>query len=544
MSQIEILPISGMNGQEAHYVRRNQPLTTSVVSMSPMDRQRLLGYEERWRFYQGLHWGANPSDGDPLITINLMKMIVLKLASWMVGQGMEITVSDALADITLPVVKEVWEYNKEAKLLLELAIMGGVTGDCFTLVTWDAPSSAELRINPHTQGKIRIRLLGSHQCFPIWNPRNKEELTAVYIITEDADNRIPFVSATQQPIPGSNTAGLRTRRFIEIITPDTITTHYEDEQPVSRANELGEIPLVHWPNLVFPGEFYGMSDLDGLIDLQKELNQKLTDVSDIVHMNAAPITIITGAKAKALEKGPRNMWCFANENVKVANLTASGALESSQQYIEFLLQMIWDLSGVPEGSLGRVQAVSNTAAAALKVQFGPIIEAIGRKAVSFEPGIERVNYFILRFNQVMNRVTYPIDLCATCGGRILQFPVTSPNGVVKLRRKCYVVDTQTGDFMAPDDVKLHVARQFSYGKETRMIPFSQFKREFGKKSASYWDPAPMKDLQKQAEADQAKVEAQADAEQEQGQAAADDEHSKAMELKTAPKPPSEGSDGS
>ena len=534
-ASVEFLPITSLAGTEVPYLRRNQPTTTSVISMNPADKARLVRYEERWRMYQGIQWSYSRDNGDPLITANIAKTIIHKLAAWLVGKGMELNTTEALSEITLPVLREVWKANDEHVLLHEMAVSSGVTGDGFVLVTYQEPTSLERVVDPHGRGKIRIRLLPSHQVFPQWDPRNMKRLRAVKIISEEADNRMPDITPQHGAIvDGPNAHGRQIRRYVETITPDTITEGYDDEIPVSRPNELGEVPLIHWPNVAFPGEYYGMSDLDGIIDLQKELNQKLTNVSDIVNIHASPITIITGAKVAAVERGPRGMWSFTNEKVKVFNLTAPGDMAGIQKYLEFIMQMIYDLSGVPEGSLGRIQAISNTSEVALKIQFGPLIEAITRKEATFIPAIKKINYFILRLYQLITKQSFPTDLCATCGGRILEFPVNGLDGVTRTMKKCFMINMVTLDFMDPQDVRIRVRRQFSFGEATQEMPFWRAKQEFGKKSTSYWDPAPEVDQQKMAEKEQERAEqAQEDAQQQQSDAD-DVDFERQMALKNGP----------
>lgn len=536
MGTIEFLPTSGALGQAQPYARRNQPVTTAVLGLNPSDRMRLAGIEERWRFYQGLQWSMPRDDGDPLITANLSKMIILKLATWLVGKGIDIKVSEALSDVTLPILKEVWKYNKQAAFLLEAAIMAGVTGDCFVMVMWEEPTSVELSLNPYTQGKVRLRLLGSHQAFPQWDPRNREKLVKLRIITEEADNRLPDISPNSYgTVEGAH--GRPIRRYVETYTADTIEEGYDGEEKITRPNALGEIPMVHWANLVFPNEYYGMSDLDGIIDLQRELNQKLTDQSDIVHIHAAPVTVITGAKSAGLKKGPRAMWAFTNANVKVFHLTSSNSIADIQAYINFIMQLIYDLSGVPEGSLGRIQPVSNTSAAALQLQFGPLMEAISRKAATMEPGLEKLCYFILRYDSLMNNKPLPVDICEECGGRILEFPEVGADGVTRINRECFIIDKQTLDFMEPDRVKMAWRRQFSFGEATTELEFGRIKLEAGKKHSSFWDPEPEMDLEKVAEAQKAKQDAQQEEAQGQLDQGAEDEHRRQLEQIEAKKPP-------
>lgn len=556
---IQFLPFQGYGGTQVPYERRNAPQNT--FALSPADSRRLKRYEEHWRFYQGIQWGFQREDGEALVTVNYCKKIVDKKAAWLVGKGMSLDVPEALIEITKPVLEEVWKYNEEQRFLNEAAVSGGVTGDVFVMVTPQYPDAAQLAINPHTQGKIRIQLLNPHTVFPVWDTLDKNKLLSVRIVTEVIDSKAVLAQQVQQSAMGMD-ARLRgptpsqpamldimqKRRYIQTLTPEYIDEGWEGESITRKPNPLGEIPLVHIPNESVPNEYYGMSDLDSIIDVQREFNEKMTDLSDIVNYHASPVTVITGAKAKQLEKGPKALWTGLPSDARVQTLQLAGDLGMSHKYLELVRQVMLDLSGVPEQSLGREQAVSNTAAAALAIQFQPLEEVRERKAPNYEHGIEQINYLILRYHQLMTGMQLPVNLCEHCGGRIVEFAVTGADGTRSIRRKCYLIDPETLDFMDPDNVEVTIKREHSFGVETRKMRYGDIRKMWGKKHTSYWDPEKAIDKQEEADthkehAEKKAEEAKAEAEEaqkksaDQNAAAQDVAHQRNLELKTAGQAP-------
>jgi hypothetical protein len=189
---ITFLTTQGNGGTAVPYTRRNLEGThTTELTHSPQDSIRLARIEEGWRFYLGSHWSFSREDGDPLVTANYARAVVDKKASWLVGNDMTLSVPDAFVKKTKPVLEEVWKYNGGKAHLLRMAKMGGVTGDVNVLVTYQEPTSKQLAINPHTRGSIRLRLLGSHQVFPTWDPLNQEKLKSLKIITHVDDPSAP-----------------------------------------------------------------------------------------------------------------------------------------------------------------------------------------------------------------------------------------------------------------------------------------------------------------------------------------------------------------
>lgn len=494
---IQFLSLQGTGGTAVPYERRNAPYYVSSVAVNPQDSLRLKRYEEHWRFYSGIQWSFQREDGEPLVTANYCRPVVNKKASFLLGKGVLFDTPEALREITLPIIDEVWEYNNKETMLLEMAITGGVTGDVFVMPVFQPPTQKELAINPYTEGKIRLRLCLPHQVFPTWNPLNHEELQHVRIVTEVADQPQWAPEQLRNPITVGNLGAQRKRRYVEDIFPDRIIEGWEDEGRNERPNDLGEVPMVHIANETFPGEYFGFSDLDGVIDIQREYNEKLTDISDIVNYHAAPVTVVLGAKVRNLDKGPKSIWGGLPADAKVFNLELGGSLDVSHKYLTTIQQILFDISGIPEGSLGRLQNISNTSAAALQVQFQPLIEATDRKKPTYKAGLQKINYFILRWWQIAKRVSFPVDLCEHCGGRIVE--KKDEKGLIT--RRCYMVHPQTMEFMKPDDVQITFKRQLSFGTETRKMTFRQVKEEFLKKSASFWDPQEETDLEEEAEED-------------------------------------------
>jgi hypothetical protein len=457
---------------------------------------RVRRYVEFWNFYFGKHWSYQSEEGIPFVTVNYFRKIIDKLAEFMASKGFVITVPESLEETSKTYLDEVWKYNKRDQLSLEIALMGGVTGDVFVMVTDEEPSELQKRINPFSQGKTKIQLLPSTNVFPTWDPLNTDRLLQVRIETiyhADRQVRTPGIDTDDK---GNY---LSHKRFTQIITPDRIVEQYHGEIPSIRPNVLGEIPIVHIRNMSIPHDYYGMSDGQDLIDINREMNEKSTDISDIIHYHAGPITVITGAKTKALDRSPKAIWSGLPSDARVFNLSLEGDLGASQDYLAMMKRTLHELSDVPEGVLGAQQPISNTSGVALHIQYQPILGRVKKKRATYEPGFEKINYFILRIGMVKGRIHLPYDLCASCGGRVLEYD--DPNGelvpqwsdeldtyvdVVKRIKRCFHVDKQTLEFMNPNDMRVKVWRQYGFGNEIIDVSLSEAK-EIAQGAKSFWD---------------------------------------------------------
>ena len=389
------------------------------LNLEQAELLRVQRYNEGWRFYYGKHWIFDREDGEPLVTLNYFRKIIDKGVAFLTSKGFVIQTPTSLEEVTKPFLDEVWEYNRRDQLVTDMATMGSVSGDVFNLITYEEPSQMQKRLNPYSEGRIRVNLLGSEQVYPTWDPLNIDTLTAVRIET------IYYAERGTRQLDREDRVNhegrqLYTKRFTQIITPFQIVEQYHGDMPVIRPNILGEIPIVHIRNLSLPKEYYGLPDSQDIIDLQRELNEKATDISDTINYHSAPITVITGAKAKQLERGPRQIWSGLPAEARVQNLQLGGDLTAAVNYWERIKKCIHELSDIPEGALGAMQAISNTSGVALHMTWQPLIEKTRRKRIQYEPGIEQINYFILRIAMLKGLLNVPFDLCKHCGGRIVE----------------------------------------------------------------------------------------------------------------------------
>lgn len=184
--------------------------------------------------------------------------------------------------------------------------------------------------------------------------------------------------------------------YTEIITDEFIEEYVNDELLDARENPLGTIPIVHIRNISVSGSPWGLADIVDVIPLNREFNEKATEISDIVNYHSAPVTIITGAKASNLEKGPRKIWGGLPKDASVFNLENGVDLSGPLTYLDLIKRSMHELTGVPESALGQVQAISNSSGVALSIQYFPLMQRYSLKQTNYTEGLRRINELILR----------------------------------------------------------------------------------------------------------------------------------------------------
>ena len=389
------------------------------------EQRRLNEISEYWDFYLGDQWRVVREEGESLITFNYAKAIVDKSVSFLFGKGFRIQPHKEVAQELKPLLDEVWEYNKKDILGVEIGQMGAITGDCFIKVSWEDPEVDDNGIlyeEEYPDGKVRIDVLPTSSVFPVYSSHDKDKMvscTLQYAILEMGINGKPVA-----------------RMYKEVVTRDTISYYIDNELVEEIPNILREINIVQIKNIPLAGESRGQSDLKSIIPLQKELNAKVTDVSDIINYHSAPITIIQGAKSKNLEKGAKKVWGGLPKDAKVYNLELNSDLNASNSFISTIKTAIHELSNTPEDSLGGKSAVSNTTGVALQIKYAPLLEKTWLKRQTYGGGIKDVCRLVIKLLRVKGsdeERKLLNDLMATSEGikKVFDITVTFPDPLPK-----------------------------------------------------------------------------------------------------------------
>jgi len=353
---------------------------------SYVERQRLQGYSLYWQYYLGDQWETLREEGETLITMNYCKAFVDKSVAFLFGKGFSFQFAEELNDVK-ELVNEFWDYNRREVVGIEMGQMGGITGDCFVKVYVEEAEVSDdedtLYDELYPNGKVKISVLHSSICFPTYSPHNREKMTQMII-------EYPVV--TPHPITGSDDVHI----YKEIIDRDTIQYFTDGQLTDEIANPIREINVVHIPNIPLAGYNFGQSDVVNVFDLQDEYNEKSTDVSDIINYHAAPVTIITGAKAKDLEKGAKKIWGGLPLGAKVENLELTSDLAASNTFIASIKTAMHELSNTPEDSLGATAAISNTSGVALEIKYAPLLEKTWIKRQTYGFGLKKITMMALK----------------------------------------------------------------------------------------------------------------------------------------------------
>lgn len=206
--------------------------------------------------------------GDSQLTFNWVRAFADYIISFNFGKGVHHHSPEASSAIIPYLLRRVWqEDNDQATLLQEIGQYGTISGDIFVKVAWEPPYQDSVGvIHPP---KIRILPINPAYCFPTFHPHDRTRLIEFKL---------------KYKFWGQAADGARTMHtYVEVITDEIIREYVDDELIDERANPLGLIPVAFCPNMRVASSPWGVSDIEDLIPLNREYNEKATEISDILN---------------------------------------------------------------------------------------------------------------------------------------------------------------------------------------------------------------------------------------------------------------------
>lgn len=350
-------------------------------------RTRILHQKQYWDAYNGKHWRYPKQENIPQVTINYCRAFINKQVAFLFREGFKFVFEDPEEERAVePYLEKIWDQDNDRQTVCyEMSQVGGVTGDAFVLVTVVDREEDGTMLKASDR---KIRLV-------VWNPTN--------VIPEwEGDDKSQMIRVTYFDQRWSHEQNKEVIYALEI-TKDEYIEKIDDEEISRTKNILGLIPVVHIPNMLDASAPFGISDLEDVWPLNKEYNEKSTDVSDVLDYLGQPVVVVKGANANKI-KGTGRIWAGLPVNSSVDILNLNAPMEASVSYLQMLKKGMHEVSGVPEASLGEMQPISNTSGVALHTQYLPLMERVWMKRITYGKGIKKITELALRYMEIKNMI--------------------------------------------------------------------------------------------------------------------------------------------
>ena len=371
------------------------PPTRPPQQIRQMDADRLRRYGENLAFYGGDQWPASiVRRQNRRLVFNYAKAIVDKTTSYLVS-GLNFAV-DAADDTPEAAVRArateralavVYDANQLDQLDFDTEIDAAILGDGAYKVTWDA---AEQRVRvsaPDVQGLFawwagndvsRVWRVASRYCI------DAESAKAMYGVTTAKGARL------------SCTAKQPSVEIVEVWTAERFELWAGGARIEERDNPYGFIPIVIYPNIREPKQFWGQSDLPSIKEPVRELNRALTQLSMILELSGNPIPVLENvSESTDIAVMPGAVWELPERaRAYLLDLLQGGGVRLHADYIDLVYRALHDLGESPRTAFGDNR--SGLSGVALNVELDPLLKKVQRKRLIRAAAYRRRNEMILR----------------------------------------------------------------------------------------------------------------------------------------------------
>jgi hypothetical protein len=360
-------------------------------------RHRILGsarlrrYRQYQEFYEGRHFERARNSRSNLV-LNYARAVVDKGVAYLLGRGVGFSVLPRretharerrrAAEAEQALYDVAWDNDVEG-VDLQVAQNAAVLGDGVYKVLWE----------PAT-GRIRILSVDPRTFFGVWagdDPATLRRVEVVYCLgPEDlALGGYGLAAGEAEALcDGDGTA-----EVVERWTPTELEVSVARTTTRRGANPYGFIPFVHVPNLPLANDSWGQSDLVDVIPINREIDERVSDVADVIRFHADPPIVFRGVTEHAdLAVGPGTVWDVPSD-ADVKLLEWHGQPIAVGEHIERLYRTLYEVSETPRTSFGDSGRLLS--GVALETELRPIVQRTLRKRVWWTRALRRRSSMVL-----------------------------------------------------------------------------------------------------------------------------------------------------
>lgn len=357
------------------------------------------------------------------ISVNLSGIICKKSADFLFGE--EIKVIAGLGDDT-PEQKafdRFMEDNHLNILLYESALSNAYAGDSFIKVRYGQEFGGELppELDQH---RVIIENLNAENVFPetvVWD-KNKIKVFHVAVPYYDNNQKEWFLNVE------SHSAG---QIFYHQYTLTPLYTNVSGEVERWSIDGVVEeslvvvktgvpVPLVvHIPNLATADEWQGVDDLTELHPLLDEINNRLSQIADILDKHSNPAMAVPSGLLGADENGnaefrvaiDKVFEVMGKDDVVPQYITWNGQLDQAFQELDRLIDLVLTTSEIPAVAIGRGDSgTSGSSGLAIKWRMNSLLAKINRKRQYYQKGLKQVLYTAQKLEHVVGIADYELTI--------------------------------------------------------------------------------------------------------------------------------------
>lgn len=355
------------------------------------------------------------------ISVNLTGIICKKSADFLFGE--EIKVTAGLGDNTKEqqMLDRIVENNHLGILLYESALSNSYAGDSFIKIRYGQEYGGELpkELDEH---RVIIENLSPEFVYPETVVWNKNKIKVFHVATPYYDDskkkwflnveshsagQIFYHTYTLTPLY-HNVLGEVERWDIDGVVEDSF-------QVVKTGVPM---PLVvHIPNLAVADEWQGIDDITELHPLIDEINNRISQIAEILDAHANPGMAVPSGLLGADEDGvpqfrvaiDKVFEVMGKDDIIPQYITWNGQLSEAFNELDRLIDLVLTTSEIPAVALGRGDSgTSGSSGLAIKWRMNSLLAKINRKRQYYNKGLKQIFYIAQMLEQAVGIADYDI----------------------------------------------------------------------------------------------------------------------------------------
>lgn len=373
----------------------NQPVPPAPAALASLgsaeDRDRFAQYPRLANFWNGDQWEERKrSKDDQRLVMNYARSLLRKTVSYTLGDVVHheiVTVTDSEAEAKQQLENRLNAELAEAaadELDHQMLTDAVIYGESVAKITW-------------SNERQSIQLAAIH-------PNN------ILIWADPARRNVPVRLLHGYYLPGLSVAahfglpetvqaGATNSSLYPVIeewTVDRRRVTVDGQALIDEENPYGLIPYATLINEPSTGHLWGMSDLDDLLHVCREINRRLSTLANILELSGAPIAVLENVDgSEGVTVRPGSKWEIPKDaKAYLLDLLAGGGVDLHIKAIDEHRQSLHDLSETPRSAFG--DTGRQLSGAALEVELQPLVQKVRRKRRALRAFYARRNEIVLR----------------------------------------------------------------------------------------------------------------------------------------------------
>jgi len=378
-----------MNFAEIKEVIKTQfPMAIPAEIEQAIDFQsdnRFINYEGFARLYAG-NVSYDKDSGHNIPNTRLPKQVVNKITTWLVGKTPVFRFPEANEFAMGSFLQEILD-NSAPDIWVDARNKAGIYGDSYIQAVYS-------RTKSYGDGGVGLVVHNTEDVLPVYTKSLGEAKLISILVIQQVGGKLFLEVWTDYDIKvfmPDPTSG-----FMSITLSEDFLSAGEfvrdGVSPYFRVpNPYGFIPFVHVKNTKNPlSEYFGVSDLEGLIGLSEARERALENFEENVEENNEPTTIMQGVALKDVHRFyAERIFSNLPPDAKVYNLEAPANYPSIEKLLE-LLDKETGITAFPLSMLNMEKMLSDTSYSALQLFFLPLLEIVDFRKKTFGPAIAEI----------------------------------------------------------------------------------------------------------------------------------------------------------